>query len=465
MEPEITPKPEKKVRIVKPDPAKHKEAIANIDAQLDTYRKKQDAINAKINSVRGKGSSSEQRMKLIERLKEIREEQAEIKKSKKPIFDRQEECRTAISKLSEEIKALQTKQRFTKISDINNQINDYEAQIEKGSLRLIDEKKLLNEISNLRRGIKAVEAIDTLQKQIDEYKAEMDKISQKLSGTNSSALSTEYNELQEKLDLIKAKHSDERAEIDTLYSERNSFKEQIDKLYDEKRLATAEFRTKTNEFYEYQQEERKRRAENERNQRVKDARDRMLSIAQEQRELASVPAFQDEISNCNNLVFYLQSTFSIKDASVDSSSEVKSSSAQPEAVNTRIREPDTSANVPEGFKLIPKKESRNDEYFSGKSAAQKKKKNTKKTTASNLSSSQGSSKSGVKLPLTMIERFSQLGISPPARIDQITDAINKINELKEAFIKDQDRVTAENSAKAEARVAQLISEFSATEIE
>ncbi|OMJ21085.1 hypothetical protein AYI69_g5969 [Smittium culicis] len=454
------PAPVKRVRVIKPDANKHKENIAKIDAQIEALRKKQDELNSKINSSKNNENGTSSRSAMIERLKEIRNEQAEIKKTRKPIFDRQEECKSAISKLSAEIKAAQSKQKFNKISDINNQIKKYETQIESGSLRLIDEKKLLNEISTLRRSIKAVEAIEAQQKQIDSHKAELDTISQQLSGTNSAALSNEYNELQAKLDTLKAKHSDERAAIDSLYTERNSFKEKIDALYDQKRAAITQFRTKTNEFYEFQQEDRKLKAESEKAARAKDARDKMLAIAQEQRELAELPAYQDEINNCNTLIAYLQSSFSIKgpESTLSNGDAAdKTTSATPALGETKIRAPDTSSNIPEGLKPIARKD---EEYFT----AQPKKKNQKKKAATpNVPSA--ATKTGVKLPLTMLERFSELGLIPPARINQVTDSIKIINELKEEFIKNQDKATAENRERAEAKIARLMSEFSETQIE
>ncbi|PVZ98073.1 hypothetical protein BB558_002504 [Smittium angustum] len=448
--------PTRKARVAKPDQAIHKANIERIEAEINTIRKKQEELMAKINSGKNKNGNNDPKSALLERLKVIKAEQAELKSSRKKVFDQQDQCKADISKLTTEIKTFQAKQKFHKISDIDNQISSYDAQIERGMLKLVDEKRLLNEISALRRSRKVVEAIEAKQNEINAKRAELDQINSQLSGTNAKALSDEYNEIQKKLDELKEQQSGARSILDDLYTQRNELKEKIDSLYEQKRTAITENREKSNEYYLWQQEDRKIRAEQDKIRREAEARDRLLERAKEEREMADIPAFQEEINNCNNLISYLQ----VNILHVSAEPTKTDGEKKENGINTtsnKIRMPDTNTNVPEG-KVLLKKQDREEDYFAGSGSTKNKKKSNK--SSAHKASQQ---KQGLRLPLAVLERFNELKIDPPMNAAQVAETVKVITERRESYLKDQESATNKNRIKAEEKIAKLMAEASIAE--
>ncbi|PVU96854.1 hypothetical protein BB561_000923 [Smittium simulii] len=447
-----TSEPLSKVRISKPSLESHKAELDRIDAEIAVLQKQQQDIFTQINgSSKGKGSQPESRGAIIERLKEIRNEQATIKLSKKKVFDLQDQLKASISKLSADIKNSQAKLKYHTNAEIDSQISLLDSKIEKQNLKLVEEKKLISEISNLRRTKKLVSVLETQQQELTTKKAELDEVYNQLRDTNAQALSDEYTVLQQKLDDMKDKFATEKSAIDNLYKQRNELKLQIDKLYDMKRSNIATFKEKSNQFYLWQQEQKKLKYEQEKQSRAQEARERVLSIAKEEQEIAAIPAFEGEINNCTNLLNYLQTTFNQSPA-VSSAPSKKDDTDK--SVPSNIRQPDADNNVPAGSKILASKQDRGQDFFSGSGASKSKKKSNKSSASKTLSSKQG-----LRFPLSILDSFNLLKIEPPTNMTNLTTTINAITERKEFFVADQKRATEENKIKAQERIAKIMQEI------
>ncbi|ORX68595.1 hypothetical protein DL89DRAFT_224797, partial [Linderina pennispora] len=395
-----------------------------------------------------KGPLADKRNKLLSRLQAIQREQGELRKSRGKVFDKQASLTTSISRKVSDLKTLKAKSTFKTVSEIDEKIAKNEKRIDSGKLKIIDERRLASENAQLRRARKAVEQCEDAQSTIEKEKAELAVVDAQLADTNAQQLADEYAQLQAELDQIKATQDQGWEKRSGLLDERTRLQKAIDAAWDDKRALQEEHRKQNNDFYKWQQEDRKRRAEEEKQRRIQEQREKRLALAQEQREEAEIPAFQDEINGCDSLIQYLGS-FQIKSASnAGSRSE---DNTRPSSAASNQREVDSNDHVPAGMVAI-KKSSNEESYFAG--AAKHKKKAGKKT---------ASKSDALKIPLAVAERFLELKVDLPINMAAIPIALDKLADRKQFFVSNQTKVTEENKKKAEEKIAKLMAELDADE--
>ncbi|KAK9767942.1 multicopy suppressor of BFA (Brefeldin A) [Basidiobolus ranarum] len=422
-------------RVSKPDQEVYRKNLDEIDASIEAVKEKLTLIKEKIGGADSKGPSGDRRSQLLDKLQEIRTQQAEIKKSKQSVRDQMNVFNANIRRKVGEMKDSKDKSPFKTLKEIETQIETLENQLESGSLKLIEEKRVVNEISNLKKSRKNAESFEAQQQSIDEDKKKIEELKVLLDDPKNKALNDEYNAIQAELDTLSKGRESERAKRNELFNERNKLQKELDAIYNNKRAVQDAYRNANNEYYKWQQEDRTRRQEQFRLKKQQEVEEKKAAIAAQERELAEVPAYLDEINSCDTLLNYLQQ-YSSDQSAAEKTEEVSA----PSTLN--IREPDTNNNVPEGFVLKKKSD---DEYFVGGKASKKNKnKNKNEPKASTF-----------KLPLSIMEQMWELKLDVPVSAGDADKSIVAIKEKKQWFKENQERVTAENKAKAEAKIAAL----------
>lgn len=89
-------------------------------------------------------------------------------------------------------------------------------------MKLVDEKKALNEISALRKSRKLVESFATQQDAIDADKAKVDEVRKELDDPEQKAASKKFDELRKELDEINRRMDEVSKGRDGLFEERNA---------------------------------------------------------------------------------------------------------------------------------------------------------------------------------------------------------------------------------------------------
>lgn len=89
-------------------------------------------------------------------------------------------------------------------------------------MKLVDEKKALNEISALRKSRKLVESFATQQQAIDADKAKVDEVRKELDDPEQKAASSKFDELRKELDEINRRMDEVSKGRDGLFEERNA---------------------------------------------------------------------------------------------------------------------------------------------------------------------------------------------------------------------------------------------------
>jgi uncharacterized coiled-coil DUF342 family protein len=407
-------------------------------AKILTYPPPQDAAKAKVDLAFGnKDSESEQqRSTLRKELASIRESQQKSKETRTTIQRKIDDLETKLKSRIEQQKEARKKVDFRSVDEINTKIDRLQKDVDTGTMKLVDEKKALAEISNLNRIKKnfgsfqaADDAITDLKKQISELKKSRDDPEQK-------ALSERYTQIQKQLDEIKAKH-------DEAYQNRNHLKEEQTAAWNEKQEKFQALKSIRDKYYDakraakaYEREAAKQRAERRKAERDAWEAGKRKEIANRKLEEASAPAYQDQIYTAESILRFLDPSL------VEAKQETGPSKFAAAAERT------VDASGFKGMKVVKRDET--EDYFVGGGGKKKGKgKGSRKTEAPT---------GPVQLNPRLIEDCASMGIDPPMSAADYPAVTEKVQEKLTFWKKDQKRKTAENIANAQKEIERLNAE-------
>jgi chromosome segregation ATPase len=386
----------------------------------------QNAKKAEIENARpSKDSPANDRFKaLVADQKAIREQQMANKSSRTSQLEKYTAAENQVKQLIQDQKNQRAKMPFKNVEEIDAQIDHLNKQVDSGKMKLVDEKKALDEVSKLRKQRKGFSALDDLQKRIDEKKAENAELKKTFDTQESRALSQRYESNQKELDEIKAARDGTNKNLDAIKAER-------EKLNNEQKTTWAKIKEIKDTYYQnkkaykeyedmlYQQRRDKQRAEREAYEKEKRKR-----IAEETLQKASDRAYMDEIRSAESLLAFF-----------DPSARTSDSTREPRKFAAEAQRTVDESGL-KGMKVMKKEE---EDFFVGSGG--KKKGKGKKTAGDGTSSTTKSGK--FNLDPGTIEGLSGLGIDPPASQGEVPAVIEKLREKVDFFKKDQDRKTKE----------------------
>lgn len=316
-----------------------------------------------------------------------------------------------------------------------------EKQIESGNMKLADEKRALQELSTCKRNRRAVEGFQADQESIEADRHTVDELRKQLDDPESRAVSERYDAIKAELDKLK-KEGDEAYEgRSKLFDERDNIQNQLTALYNEKRESAQHFRESNDQYWTKINEDRARRAERARAQRVAEETQKKQEIAERLLEEATAPAYQLEIEDCQTLIGY----FSGENAT-NPSTPLHTRPDVAGVPKLELRQVEAPA---EGL-IVHKKKGEEDAYFIGGKGKGKGKKGT-----ANGNVAATTANATLNIPLHTLSGLLKLSIPPPVSNADIPRVIEDLRTKKTWYEANQARVTAENVAKAEAEINRL----------
>ncbi|CAG8585111.1 8821_t:CDS:2 [Paraglomus occultum] len=411
----------------KPNDKAFKVALEENRAKIDKLQEQLDKVNEKINNEMNNDPIGRKRDELKKQLDEIREKQALHKQARSSTFEKIKVLNDALNKKKRDVKVGKDKMQFRTVKDIDIHIQNLERQVESGELKIIEEKRIISEISNLKKAKKTVEQFEIQQTSIDADQKAIDDIKKTLQDTDSRQLSAEYDKIKAELDLLYKNQSEQHEKRQKLFDERKRLKSQRDAEYERKNALYDNYNKAKQQYYEWFDE---KKAEDEAAQ--------LASKAQQLREEAALPAFEAEILICNNLINFFQTSYGINKTAVEPASVTF-----PATLN--IRAVDTTANVPEGVMLV-KKEDRDDDYFVGNKETKKKRNKHEKKNQKNNS---------CQLDISIMDQLYQVDVAVPTSVNDIEKTVEALIAKKQYYIDNQERITEENIEKVEAKIAAM----------
>lgn len=109
-------------------------------------------------------------------------------------------------------------------------------------MRLVEEKRALAEVSDLKRSRKAFDSFDSAQGSIDADKAKIDELKSTLDNPEYKALNDRYEAIQVELDELNKELEAGNRSRDSLYDERNKLNQDVNALWSRKKESAGNFK-------------------------------------------------------------------------------------------------------------------------------------------------------------------------------------------------------------------------------
>lgn len=321
---------------------------------------------------------------------------------------------------------------FKNVEEIDREIARLEKQVDSGTMRLVDEKKALSDISTMRKQRKNFAGLDEGQKVINDLKAQIATLRKTLDTPEAKALSDRYTEIQKELDAIKA-------EKDSVFKNLNSLRDERTKLQGQQREKWSAIKEIKNKYYqgrraykEYEDEAWRIRREKAKAQREAIEHEKKRKVADKKLEEASQPAYSDEIFTAQGLIRHFNPSYDFAALGLEDKKD-QGSSFRAEVGRT-VDDFDIK-----GVKIV-KKEDREDDYFVGTGG----KKGKKGKKGSNAASG-ASAENKFNMNMGIIEEFAKIKVDPPMNQSDVPAVIEKLAEKITEWKKNQASKTEEVS--------------------
>ncbi|KAI0132154.1 hypothetical protein BJ170DRAFT_233168 [Xylariales sp. AK1849] len=437
-----------KKRPEKPDEDLFKKNYEEADKKHKEVMDRYNAIKAKVElAVPNKNKDKEaqtpaqkRRAELIAQVNEIRNKQGAGKNARNTKMDQ-------LKRLDEQLRSRITEQKnargkvaFKSAEDLDHEIERLEKQVNGGMMKLVDEKKALTEISNLRKQRKNFAGFDNSQKQIDDVKAKIKELKDSMDDPEQKALSEQYSKLQIELDEIKAEQDEAFKNLNALRDERSKLHAEQQESYQARKKLQDDHYNSKRAYREFEQEARNRARERQKAERDRFDKEKKRERAQKLLQEASDPAYLEEIRRANSLLHF----FDPSTAPAEKAPLLENKGLTAEA-SRKVDDSDFK-----GMKVVSKKD--NDEaYMPAKSKGKKGKK-------SNAPAEPKVSKGGFNCPPSVIDDCSSMGINPPMTADDVPQAVEEIKKKLAHWREDQKTQTQRNIEKAQKEIERLDAE-------
>ena len=315
---------------------------------------------------------------------------------------------------------------FKNVEEVDREIQRLERQVDTGTMKLVDEKKALAEISSLRKQRKGFAGFDEAQKGIDDVKAQIAELRKTLDNPEAKALSQKYDEITQELASIKTEQDKAYSSLSALRDERSKLYEDQQKKYSTLREIKDQYHKARMAYRDYEQEQYKIRQERQKAERDAYQKEKRRKIAEKKLEEASEPAYMDEILTTEGLIRYFD----------PSSPEAAKSLRGPSGFAAEAQRSVDDSGI-KGTKLS-KKDENEDMYFMG-TGGKKGKKGKKNGAAGESTPTEG------KFNLTMgvIEELAKVNVEPPMNQAGVPAVVEKLKEKRDDWKKDQEKKTKE----------------------
>ncbi|KAF9912087.1 hypothetical protein EC991_001033 [Linnemannia zychae] len=457
-------KAQKKVRVVvrKPNAEDKAKTLTEIDERIAQIRPQLDAVREAINALtQTDKKETDPRVGLRKRLNELRDLQAANKKSKQGKIDQLNILNASLKKKIADLKVIQDKLPFKSLEVLEAQILKLNKQVESGKIKLVEEKRILAEISTLTKSKKTFVIVQDHQRAIDADKEAIALLKAELDADQSfKSLSDEYNTLQAQVDEISRAKDESWKKRNDLFDERTRLQKELDAAHLQKKTVNDEYFTALREHSKFLQDEQQRKREEIQQKKQQELEEKRLAIAKEERELAEIPAFQQEITTCDSVYKYLLQ-FSHDQKRVAAAANASANANAMNGANAaNIRQADTTANVPTGVMLAKKADKKEEVFFVGggckskkTTKAPKEKKATDNTPAA--ADASATTATTLKFPLAIMEQLFELKVTVPRSPADLEKTLDALLEKSTTLKANQASATAENKRKAEERIAKL----------
>ena len=332
--------------------------------------------------------------------------------------------------MSAEQKTKRSQVSFKNTEEIDREIQRQEKVAESSSATLVDQKKAIAEMSNLRKQKKAFGGFDEAQRGIDKVKAEIAELRKQMDNPEAKALSQRYDEIDKELKSIRAQQDEAYKGINVLRDERSKAYAEQQEKWTSLRSVKDEYHKARTAYRDYEQEQYRMRQEKQKAEREAYNKEKRRKIADKKLEEASELAYLDEIMTAEGLIRYFD----------PSAPEASKSLRGPSGFAAEpLRSVDSNSEI-KGMR-VSRKEDREENYFMGTGG--KKGKKGKKGSSTSSPAPGTPTEGKFNLSMGIIEELAKVNVEPPMSQAGVPAVVEKLKEKREQWKKDQDKKTKE----------------------
>ncbi|KAL4914904.1 hypothetical protein BDW62DRAFT_189535 [Aspergillus aurantiobrunneus] len=443
---------EPKVKPARPDEEAFKASLAQAEKEHSAVQEKLNQVKAKIETAKPNNQDSpaaKRQQELRAELSGIRQKQQGFKASRTSTQEKINAIDATLKARIAEQNNSRGRMSFKNVEELDREISRLEKQVDSGTLRLVDEKKILADISSMRKQRKNFASLDDAQKVINDLKNQVATLKKTLDNPEAKALSDKYTEIQKELDAIKA-------EQDGAFKNLNALRDERTKLHGEQQTKWAAIRDVKDNYYkarkaykEYEDEAWRIRREKQKAQREAFEREKKRKVADKKLEEASRPAYTDEILVAQGLIRHFNPSY---DFSALGLSDKKDDGP---GFRAEVGRTVDDSGI-KGMKVLKKDD---DDYFVGTGG--KKGKKGKKGSANGSPAPATPTETKFNMNVGIIEDFAKVKADPPMNQSDVPAVIEKLAAKITEWKKGQAAKTTENINKAKEEIARLDAEETA----
>ena len=328
-----------------------------------------------------------------------------------------------------EQKTARSRVAFKSVEEIDREIQRLEKLVDAGTMKLVDEKKALAEISSLRKQRKGFAGFDEAEKGIQDVKAQIAELRKTLDNPEVKALSQKYDEINQEMQSIKAEQDKAYSSLSSLRDERSKLHSEQQEKYSAVRDIKDRYHKARMAYRDYEQEQYRQRQEKQKAEREQYQKQKRREIASKKLEEANEPAFMDEILTAEGLIRYFEPSTSTETKSLRGPSGF-AAEAQRSVESSEFK----------GTK-VSKKEDRDDNYFTG--GGGKKGKKGRKGGATGSPAPSTPTEGRFNLSMGVIEELAKINVEPPMNQAGVPEVVEKLKRKRDQWKTDQDKKTKE----------------------
>lgn len=392
----------------------------------------QTAIKAKIDNAQPQNKDSsvaKKQQEIRSKLQSIRQQQAVHKNSRTAV---QEKISVHDAQLKSQVAELRTSRSripHKNLEEVDQEIKRLTGLVDSGTMKITEEKKALDMISNLQSKRKAFAGFDESQKRIEGLRAQITELRKTLDIPEVKTLSQNYDELNKELSAIKAEQDKAYNELDVLRKERTALNsDQQAKYAAIKEIKDNYFKART-AYRDYEQEQFRIRQERAKFERDAHQREKRRKIADQKLEEASKPAFAEEISVAEGLIRFFEPS------SIEAAKSLRGPSGFAAEVQRSVDDSDIK-----GTKIC-RKEEREDNYFAGTGG--KKGKKGKKGSATGSPAPSTPTEGKFNISIGIIQELAKVNVEPPTSQAGIPAVVEQLKTKRAQWKADQASKTQE----------------------
>jgi len=399
-------------RVEEPDKKAFEEKQRAIRDKMDTLQKQLKGLSNKIGEKsHGRDDFQQKKSKLLEALTKEGSAIAELKSAKDNIMESLKSANQQAKDAKMDLKKMKSEVKFTTTADIDEKIKQLDFKLVTESLTLQTEKKILEEIKQLKKNKPLVKQVNAKEQMVNEMasvdssstmKEKLDIIKKEMDDHF-----TRKKELSAQLDQLKLEREAQTGDVKGLYDERDGYNNENRALKKELDDLNEEFYQKQKAFRDYIREVREQKwqqqqAEIDERKKWKNQEDRKRRVE----KLDEMP-HQHEITLLEQTIKFCK-TF------------------QPKEVAGQEEKKATSYDNPDTHVVLKTKGERDEEFYWAPTVGKKGKKAKK--------AGEGASSKAIKHNAETFKLFTSLKMDCPVTTEDIPKTLEKLQEELDSYL-------------------------------